>query len=68
MMIMNKNTNIHLPQQITIPEDVNALLGFMNDQMAINARTGTNLELIRYVLYEPEIRRRHGKVCMSAFM
>ncbi len=61
--------NIQIPQkQVSLPEAVQGLLNFMNQQMDVNHQVATNLELIRQVLYEPEVRRRHGKVCMSAFM
>jgi hypothetical protein len=66
-MIMAKN--IQIPQgQLSIPQAVQGLLNFMDQQMQVNKEVSTNLELIRYVLYEPEVRRRHGKVCMSAIM
>jgi hypothetical protein len=66
-MIMAKN--IHIPEkQLSIPEAVQGLLNFMDQQMQVNKEVATNLELVRQVLYEPEIRRRYGKVCMSAFM
>ncbi len=66
-MIMAKN--IQIPQkQLSLPEAVQGLLNFMNQQLAINNEVATNLELVRQVLYEPEVRRRYGKVCMSAFM
>lgn len=61
--------NIQIPQkQLSISEAVQGLLNFMDQQMTVNTQVATNLELIRRVLYEPEVRRRHGKVCMSAIL
>lgn len=71
MMIMNKNTNIHIPQQqATVPEAVNALLGFMNDQLRINAGIHRNMKVIEYHVITPLFTRLNAgnNVCRSAFM
>lgn len=49
------NPNMQQPQP-TIPEAVNALLGFMQQQMAINAEVRNNLALVENVLYRPVVK------------
>ncbi len=65
-------SNIINPQQnqISLPEAVNALLLFMDQQMRINKEVATNLELARHVLYEPEIVRRYASTntCVEAIV
>ena len=65
------NTGIHIPQQqVTVPEAVNALLGFMNDQLRINAGVRQNLKVIEYHVITPLFTRLNAgnNVCRSAFM
>ncbi len=66
-MIMNK-TNLIQPQQINIPEAVNALILFMNGQMQFNMNVKYDLRLINKELYQPAMRRKDNLVCMSAIL
>ncbi len=70
-MIMNKNlsNNIQIPQQqISVPEAVNALLAFMNDQMRINAGVNQNMRTIQYQVINPLFNKLNSgnNVCVSA--
>ena len=70
-MVKSNIINPNIPQpQISLPEAVNALLLFMDQQLRINKEVATNLELVRHVLYEPEIVRRFASrhTCMEAIM
>ncbi len=70
---MNKNlgNSIQIPQQqVTVPEAINALLAFMNDQLRINAGTHQNMKVIEYHVITPLFTKLNAgnNVCMSAFM
>lgn len=67
-MVSNK---IQIPQQqISVPEAVNALLAFMQDQMRINVGVRQNMQVIEQVVVRPMFRDRNasGVTCVSAIV
>lgn len=63
--------NIQIPQQqISVPEAVNALLAFMNDQMRINVGVRQNMQMIEHIVIRPLVRDRNASevTCVSAIV